>query len=315
MAINLNQKISIEEAQKALKRSGYLLESRVETILREANYLVETNVLYDDPISGKKREIDLIAFTGSTVNGNIQQTIEIELIIECINNQQPLTFIKNAIRGEDDYIQDTYGDIRASKVTGRPQDIQIPSFIKTSVHEDWSNSLSDLASDALGSIEIKDFYTQYCSFRIKKDPKPLEWMAYHEDIHHDSFNALCSVIDQRLAESNKFYSQVNGHRDLIIHLYIPILILQNDLWVTFEQADGEIEIEEVNHVNYFRASSSIHRPVGYHIDVIRENYLKQYLDDVIAKSIKEIQNYCSNNIVEDDEGLKFQSILSKEGTK
>ena len=43
----------------ALLRSGYLLESRVENRLREHWGYVEANASYQDPETGKSRELDV----------------------------------------------------------------------------------------------------------------------------------------------------------------------------------------------------------------------------------------------------------------
>lgn len=336
---NSNQKISVEDAKEALKRSGYLLESRVETILRQAEYFVETNILYEDPSTGKKRELDLIASTGAnlfknTNDANYQPSsflkehfsnwsheelrhidrilgdIDITLIIECINNTQPLTFIKNSIRCDDDYAREHCTEIRASKVAGQPQ------IIQRDYPPEYDMNLSSLVALALRCIEIKDFYTQYCSFKMKKDQTKPEWMAYHDDIQHDSFNTLCSVLDQKLAETNKFYSSPNNHSGLTIDLHIPLLVIQNDLWVMSEKQNGEVQVEEAEHVNYFRAPSSLIRSSGgYHIDVIKEGYLERYLSDVISNIIKVVQTFCFDHIAKKDERLIFKLNQSKEGTE
>ncbi len=47
-------KISRGEIQDSLLHSGYLLESRVESYLREHWTYVETNASYEDPETGRK---------------------------------------------------------------------------------------------------------------------------------------------------------------------------------------------------------------------------------------------------------------------
>ncbi|MBI3646468.1 MAG: hypothetical protein HY233_10950 [Acidobacteriales bacterium] len=55
------KKISLEETKDALLRSGYLLEHRIEDLLRQKAYYVEANEAYPDPESGKSRELDIYA--------------------------------------------------------------------------------------------------------------------------------------------------------------------------------------------------------------------------------------------------------------
>ncbi|MBI3060149.1 MAG: hypothetical protein HYY81_12755 [Deltaproteobacteria bacterium] len=56
-------KINRGEIRDALLRSGYLLESRVESCLREHWGFVETNASYEDPETGKSRELDVYSMT------------------------------------------------------------------------------------------------------------------------------------------------------------------------------------------------------------------------------------------------------------
>lgn len=54
-------KITTKEMLDALNRSGYLLESEISRILDDAGFFIESNQVVEDPITGKSREIDLVA--------------------------------------------------------------------------------------------------------------------------------------------------------------------------------------------------------------------------------------------------------------
>lgn len=63
------EKITRAEIKAALLRSGYLIEARVEAYLRSKwNASVDTNASYQDPDTGKPREIDLFALGRRKVN-------------------------------------------------------------------------------------------------------------------------------------------------------------------------------------------------------------------------------------------------------
>lgn len=53
--------ISIPEAVEALKRSGYLLEDRVDSQLGASDYLTAPSSPYPDPSTSKSRELDIRA--------------------------------------------------------------------------------------------------------------------------------------------------------------------------------------------------------------------------------------------------------------
>jgi hypothetical protein len=84
--------ISRHEAAEALRRSGYLLEARVEHFLATHGYYVDANDAYPDPATGKSRELDLVAMTARRVSRDDDFVFNI-LLIECVNNPQPLVLL------------------------------------------------------------------------------------------------------------------------------------------------------------------------------------------------------------------------------
>jgi hypothetical protein len=57
--------ISKDEIADALRWSGYLIERRIEGVLRGQGYHVSANTTYPDPITRKPRELDLSATSRS----------------------------------------------------------------------------------------------------------------------------------------------------------------------------------------------------------------------------------------------------------
>ena len=82
--------ITHQEAREALQRSGYLLEGRLEQLLRRRGHYVETNAPYPDPITGKTREIDLYAMAAEKAGPGEYDYFFQVVLVECINNPQPL---------------------------------------------------------------------------------------------------------------------------------------------------------------------------------------------------------------------------------
>jgi hypothetical protein len=62
-----SENITKEEAIESLERSGYLIETRLEDILINQAYVVESNTYVPDPDTKKPREIDIIAYNYSTL--------------------------------------------------------------------------------------------------------------------------------------------------------------------------------------------------------------------------------------------------------
>ena len=85
--------ITIEQIKAALFRSGYLLKSRVADYLSNHNYIVESNMTFQDPLTEKSREIDLLAQSyQSHFNWKLRFGNGTRLVIETINNSIPVVF-------------------------------------------------------------------------------------------------------------------------------------------------------------------------------------------------------------------------------
>src|SRR5260370_22750096 len=79
--------------KEALLRSGYLLESRVESKLRKKWGYAEANPTYIDPDTGKSREFDLHAMRTERAGPNEYDYVFALFLAECINNPQPVVII------------------------------------------------------------------------------------------------------------------------------------------------------------------------------------------------------------------------------
>ena len=91
-SIPKKDRIARQEMVDALRRSGYLLEQRVRSILGERGYYVQTNSAYPDPETGKSREYDISAIGATRLYKKTLDFIFPVVICECENNDQPVAF-------------------------------------------------------------------------------------------------------------------------------------------------------------------------------------------------------------------------------
>lgn len=169
--------ITRREALDALLRSGYLLESRVESLLRADKFYVEANSLVPDDSTGKMRELDVwaswgVGYTfGSAGEDGLQQgDIGLELIIECVHPPQPVAFL---VKEQGDPLFQRTMALDAFKISGNPPENGL------SPHDMWSWLPSTLKLERIHHYNTKRISTQYCSF--SKKAGSAEWMALHRD--------------------------------------------------------------------------------------------------------------------------------------
>jgi hypothetical protein len=177
-------KISHDQIHDAVRRSGYLLEYRIERVLERSGYAPEANEVYPDPVTGKSRELDIAAISPEPITADYRNAIWTRLLIECVNNPQPIGFFV-----KDPSLPMTIFDL---KFSGLPVKIkQKGRWWKISDYLD----MEKYHHQCKGKIS-----TQYCSFTPKKNTNPVEWLAQHEDAHFDSFNKLCFALNHEVDE-------------------------------------------------------------------------------------------------------------------
>lgn len=261
--------ISTQEMRDAMLRSGYLLESRLETVLVDRGWDVKTNRPYVDPVTLKSREYDLFAFRVFPVGTARLDVVLLCLVVECMNNPQPVAFISksNASRPVPEDALRLLSTERGSTdpETGRWNPPPKPFTFGENHHY------------LRGRVA-----TQYCSFTHKKgrDGRGSEWLAQHENEQHEVFLRLSAALDYETNESRTRILRADTSPS--VHIYYPVLVLQGKL-VEARPSRRSVQTRSVSHTQFIRVAAEEHRETAYQIDVVTERYFSRYLDTIEAE--------------------------------
>jgi len=267
--------ISIEQMKEAIKKSGYLIEQRVEQILSNAGYYVETNPIFPDLETGKSREFDISAISATRVYKKSYNFIFPVLICECENNAQPIVFF---IKESPISFLHHY----EVKVSGIPVKFwQKDSYIRLS---DFTG-MEKFHHYCKGKVA-----TQYCTFQQLKKDKSF-WIAFHDEEHHNTFSSLIKALDYEVTKDYDGWEPPDKleEEDINIQIYYPLVVLQGKLF-TAELRSKDITLKKVKHIQFRKEifSSRINEVETYQIDVISEEYLQNYLK-IIESEIENIK--------------------------
>lgn len=287
------EKITEGEMIDALKRSGYLIESRLINILANQEYYTYPNETYPDPTTGKSREIDLFAGSYRKVanlylqNASMMIDVTHDLIIECANNPQPAVFFKRTEKKKFTI----FGKYRYNKLEQEILENENPAdhyFL------DFTVSSNEFHYNKIERC------SQYCSFTPKKNiggGAKKEWLASHPDSMHDTFNKIHDFIQSRKG-SNEDWINTNRKHEVYLSMIYPVIVLQGEIYESYEE-NGDVKLQKVNHVifefnRYEEDSSSLL------IDIITEDYFLEYLqllkhDMEMLKDVY-IQYYTGNTL-------------------
>jgi hypothetical protein len=222
--------ISIEEAVTALRRSGYLLETRIARQVEKFASRLAVNFVYADPETGTSRELDIYSFGGEVSERNEFFSASAHLLIECVNNPQPIAFFSGS---------------QTLKTT--PIVAARPSWIELQPITDY--------------LEIADFHhhyksmdtTNYCTFVTKKSG---EWMVTHADEQHQEFSTLAKLAELVKAKQCRTLEDESRPVDAMeicaVDYIFPILVVEGLIFDVKQGNDGSVRIDAVEHTRYRR---------------------------------------------------------------
>jgi len=220
-------KLSEDDLIGAIKRSGYLLESEIANKLAKADFFVESNQVIEDPITGKSRELDLMAeyFDRSNNKGSEHRACtKIKFVFEIKNNIYPLVLMTKFEFSPNIEIWESIKEIQTA-----------PKGIIWSSTDSFYEKL--LVND-------EPIFTQYCSFNTKKGNKR-EIIATHPEQVYTGLSKITQFCEEAVEswedvkEDNKYYRKF---------LYLPVLLINDDLY--------ELEIDIGNDPKLCRVEES-----------------------------------------------------------
>jgi len=258
-----SKKISIPEMRETLLHSTYLLETRVHALLRERWLWAEANPSYKDPKTDQFSDFDI--YSATSVNaGDDEDLIFGALLIECVNNPQPLALMtKDCFSPRLHHLDIKFAGIPVKLMDNKGQWKTLPESLKMQEYHHYYNGF---------------VATQFCSFQHKNTGRKNEWVAVHEGNHFDSIIKLCDVTDYLIERRSNNLTRKNND-DIYIEFYYPVLVLQGDLIEAFANKRS-LSVRQSNHLKLRRSVKCGEKQTSYQIDIIKERYLPEYLSRV-----------------------------------
>jgi hypothetical protein len=191
----------------AIRRSGYLIESQISEMLSKAGFFVEANQVIKDPLSGKSREIDLLAEYYSYQEGRQGTVAKVKFVFEAKNNPYPLVLLTQ--------LQST-------------PNIEIWESLREVItqSESTEHSIEEGFYGALIADKTDGIFTQYCTFKRKKDSRESELMAFHPDELHDSLVKIVQHCDEQF----EFWEARKPDGFFRDFLYLPVVVVGGTLY-------------------------------------------------------------------------------------
>lgn len=282
--MNVDNEPAIKEILDAINRAGYILEQRICPIIERYGFRALSNQHYKDQDTGKSREIDVIAEKTNYVgNKGIADfdSFDTRLIFECKNNSTPIIFFTRKQYKYD------WGIVH---ISGYPNSIL-----------DGNKSYPVSIDEYLGLINFHHNFNvewvarQYCQIIPTKDKEKRKddpWTATDEIIY-ESVLKLAKVTEYYLkSESDKlFHTIYKNHVGL--RVTCPVLLFSGKIYEC-RIVDNEPILTERKHIVFHQMIESEVLKGVFHIDVIHESYLDEFLQLVTHEENMIIEKIQSN---------------------
>lgn len=263
-------KVTEQEMIEALNRSGYILESEVAKQLSEWSFFVQSGPVVKDPITGKGREIDIIAerYGNNNVNSDLKNHTNIEYVFEIKNNSYPIVLL-NKFRFSPNI----------EPRTGLKEAVSLPNGIDYFPDDIFFDGLIE---------NNKNIFTQYCSFHKKKGNHEL--MASHPERFHESISKIIQHCDEQVEHNDQYLfnetsEEVEADGYFRHRLYMPILLVNDDVLEMSDDGLKKVDNSTLM-VNYYHKGE----PYTAYIFIVTKYGLKDFLSRTEELKVNVLSN-------------------------
>jgi hypothetical protein len=272
----------------AIRNSGYLLEQRVSTAIRNNGYHAETSPSFKDPLTGKSREYDVSAVITFDLLGRKGKIdfLWLHILCECENNEQPIVFFKNEAEHSDLIHHGIVCSGAPLQFARGNRNLDISELLHfDGFHHSWK------WPDA----------SQYCSFHRKH--QGAAWIALHDEAHHGTITNLIAAMECEIDEHYRLLEKAGLPRDTAsVVVYYPLLVLGGPIYLAHESKRGLV-LRPQDYLQFRKETWLGEHRREYRVDVIQEPYLPRYLR-VLEKELREIRKSAENKSVDVLLGLR-----------
>lgn len=262
-------KMSKNDILKAIDASGYLIEQQMAAIFESDMWKVTPNKAFSDQEESTSREVDIYAVKNTGIY-DTNLLITYSLVAEIKKRKNPLVFFKkNSSAAPDIHMNALYSSTMER------------TFYRNEEYAKTKTML--LTPESLHQLNMSSICNQFCEVSNNN--------AEHANLYQSLFVPLIKGA-YHIQQQNEMYTARYHRPDPMfnVNLVIPLLIIDSDLYCYNLESS---ELEELNYTIYKRDYQSKEINKTFYIDIVRRQYLPEYLKIVsqaflsLAKKLKE----------------------------
>jgi len=248
----------------AVKKSGYVLDQEVGTVLEDLGYHIQTSWPFQDPDLGESRELDVFAHREMPTKGEIR--VYIELLCECKSGEdKPFVFLSRRRSTIDNWIspeQFMFPRRRYEKYEGNSYtELTGFQFLELAQHHYWFTKRSKVVQLA----------------KIVRNKS--RWEAQHDGIYNALLLPLAKALTYRLETLRKITS--------IINLCFPIVVLKSPIY-EIDTCATPLAAIRVPHVSFYRRLDSKTVKGEFIVDFVTLDGLADFVCNTITPFVEKV---------------------------
>jgi hypothetical protein len=250
------------EVLDAVRRSGYLMDQEVATLLEDLGFHVQTSWPFEDPDKGESRELDVWAVR-RMVEGS--PSLFVELFCECKSGEErPFVFLTRRKGLIDQSVcpihyvfpHETYEE----PVANGSRVVKAFDYFNAAQHHYW----------------FKDEQKAVQFAKIVRNKK--QWDAQHDGLYNALLMPLAKALGHRA-------NAIRSHTPL--NLCFPIVVVKSPLYL-IDSAKMPLAVEKVKHVSFFRRLDSSTVKGEYIIDFVTVDGLAAFVEQKVMPFVEQI---------------------------
>jgi len=255
----------------AVKKSGYVLDQEVGTVLEDLGYGVQTSWPFQDPDLGESRELDVFAHREVQTTGKIR--VYMELLCECKSGEdKPFVFLSRRRSVTDEAIAPEqfvfpcrrYGQ----QVDGGMAEVTGFEYLELAQHHYWFTKDTKVV--------------QLAKIVRNKD----HWEAQHDGIYNALLLPLAKALTHRIEENRKFTSMIN--------LCFPIVVLKSPIYEIDTRA-VPLVAKRVPYVSFYRRLASKTVKGHFIVDFVTLDSLADLVSHTITPFVEKVVSLAEAN--------------------
>jgi hypothetical protein len=254
----------LEKIKRALAKTGHIFEHQIGKAFEARGWMIIPNKFYLDRDDDKGKEIDLVAYKISEVREDTAYITVVVIEAKQSTKTKWVFFTKGGYMGDI--------NMQTAPLYYHNEIEEVSRFLSQ------GSLLSGMAERE--QLNLFNFPRKAYTFsEVTDDRKPGQATSFYRAVASNNvYNAVFGVIKAMTSELEFYRNRKIARNEKRFYLIFPLVVFNGDLIEAEIAADGDMQLAEVQEIQYVNRYRSSAYDNFYSANVIRRDHLPHYID-------------------------------------